>query len=236
MSPRKAGLLGARHPRRPDALRDLIAYASPLPAGPAEVDVPDVGTWGMCLNDQLGDCTIAAAAHLQMSWAHEHGSSLVVPSDEEVRAAYYAMTGGRDSGLVEADVLAVWRTQGLLSDLLMGYAPVNRGDLATMRDALAVFSGLYVGVQMPGVAQEQFEAGEPWHLTGTSADRQIEGGHAVPLLGYDAEGFACVTWGAVQHVTWDWWETYGTEAWALVPSDDCHDIDFEALEADLAKV
>lgn len=50
-----------------------------------------------------------------------------------------------------------------------------------------------------------------------------------------------MTWGTVQPMTWDWWSTYGDEAWVIL-SDEYErtgtvgGIDVTALQADSASV
>ena len=48
--------------------------------------------WGMMGNDKVGDCTCAAAGHLVMDWTANTGKE-VVPSSQQIVAAYSAITG-----------------------------------------------------------------------------------------------------------------------------------------------
>jgi hypothetical protein len=43
-------------------------------------------------NDKVGDCTCAAAGHLVMDWTANTGKE-VVPSSQQIVAAYSAITG-----------------------------------------------------------------------------------------------------------------------------------------------
>lgn len=45
------------------------------------------------------------------------------------------------------------------------------------------------------------------------------GGHAVTILAYDEEHLTCVTMGNEQKMTWDFWETYNDEAYAIITED-----------------
>ncbi len=47
----------------------------------------------MMENDQIGDCTCAAAEHLIMEWTANAGKKMVTPSDKQIVAAYSAITG-----------------------------------------------------------------------------------------------------------------------------------------------
>lgn len=227
----KYGRLAAR---RPVGLRDLTAYAGgPLPSAPPQVTPPSVADWGMYGNDQFGDCTAAGVVHLRMANAAEHAETETFPTEQEVVAEYFALSGGQDTGLVEADVLQTWQTTGLWGNKIVGYAPVDHRNQAELRSVVAAFGASYLGVAMPAPAQGQFAAGQPWDLTSTSADRQIEGGHCIVLAGYDDCFGYVVTWGALQRATWRWLATYLEEAWAVLSSEDDR-VDDAALRADLA--
>ena len=114
---------------------------------------------------------------------------------------------------MESKVLKTWMSSGLWANKIVGYAPVNVHSLDSLKQAIAYFGGVYVGIQVPSNAQDQFRAGLPWTLVPGWQHQQIEGGHAVPLLGYDDQYLYAITWGAVQPMAWDWWSTYSDEAW-----------------------
>lgn len=225
--------LGRLPARRPIGLADLGRYLhDPLPAGPNQVAAPKVTDWQMLGNDTYGDCTIAGVVHLRMANASAHGQAETFPDDKQVVATYLTLGHGHDNGLVEADVLRTWKTVGLFGDKIPGYAPGDHRNEDELRSIVAAFGGCYLGVAIPSPAQQQFGAGEPWDLTGTSADRDIEGGHAVPVVGYDAQYAYVVTWGKTQPVTWRWMASYLEEAWCVLTSEDAR-VDLAALQADL---
>ena len=73
----KLGKHAARHDPRTLL---LASYATPaLPAPPPKLDLTTKikGAWGMMDNDQLGDCTCAAAGHLIMEWTSNAQSKMV---------------------------------------------------------------------------------------------------------------------------------------------------------------
>ena len=83
---------------------------------------------------------------------------------------------------------------------------------------------------------DQFQADEPWTVVPGPAPTD---GHYVPLIGYDAQHLYCVSWGRVQPMTWDFFETYCDEAWALLSHEflvngkSVDGYDFQQLRADL---
>jgi hypothetical protein len=235
--------MGKLAPQFPVALKELSAYTpKPLPQPPTSVDwAKNVATWPMDGNDVYGDCTMAAAAHMIQSWNAQTNEQLPVPRDQQVIAQYMKLTGGQDTGLVESQVLKQWLGSGLWGNKIIGYAPVNVHSLDSLKQAIAYFGGVYVGIQVPHNAEDQFRSGEPWTLVSGWQQQPIIGGHAVPLLGYDDQYMYAVTWGAVQPMGWDWWSTYGDEAWVLLSEEyeragKVNGIDVAALQADLAQV
>ena len=236
----KYGKLGPQFPERLKSFKSYLTTAlAPPPAGIDDYD--GVASWPMFGNDQYGDCTMAAAAHGIQCWNAVAKTADPVPAEKDVVAEYLKLTHGRDSGLVEANVLKTWRRAGLWGNRIVGYAPVNVHDQITLKQTIQLFGLTYVGIQVPANAEAQFEARQPWTLVEGWQNQQIVGGHAIPFVGYDAEWLYAVTWGAVQKVAWDWWQTYGDEAWAILPqaykeAGTVDNIDFAALESDLSQV
>jgi hypothetical protein len=183
-------------------------------------------------NDEYGDCTIAGVVHLRMADAAEQSQSETWPSADEVVRTYFTLSGGQDAGLNEADVLHTWYRAGLFGDKISGYAPVNHRSFDELRSVVAAFGGSYLGITVPAPAQEQFANGQPWDLTGTSEDRDIEGGHCVPAVGYDSQYVYVVTWGQLQKATWRWVHANLEEAWAVLTSEDAR-VNLSALQQDL---
>lgn len=232
----KYGRLAAQ---KPVGLRHIVDYlTNPLPKAPASYPAPSAPAagWGMLGNDQYGDCTMAAVVHLrEANNAEAKGNETTWPTANDVVAEYFKLSGGQDTGLVEANVLQTWYKAGLFGDTISGYAPVNTKNLDELRSVVALFGASYLGVAVPAPAQQQFGAGQPWDLTGTPEDNDIEGGHAVPIIGYDADYAYVVTWGAIQKATWRWVARYLDEAWAVLTSEDAR-VNLAALQADLRRL
>src|SRR5579863_2662085 len=224
--------LGKLPPRRDPRTLMLASYITgALPAPPASFDLTaKVGaSWGMMDNDQIGDCTCAAAGHLLMEWTANAGKKMFTPTDKQIVAAYSAITGynpttgANDNGAVEIDVLNYWRQSGIAGHKIGAYVatePANHNDIM---DAVCVFEGCYIGLGLPISAQAQVQNHQPWSVPpgGTTGDGAPGswGGHAVPIVAYDARGVTCVTWGALQVMTWTFWEAYCNEAYAIISPD-----------------
>jgi hypothetical protein len=247
----KLGKSTARHD--PRALL-LASYVTPaLPAPPASFDLSmKVGSsWGMMDNDEIGDCTCAAAGHLIMEWTANSGKKMVTPTDQQIVAAYSAITGynpktgANDNGANEVDVLNYWRQTGIAGDKIGAYVSLEPSNHTHVMDSVYIFEGCYIGVQLPISAQAQTQNHQPWSVPpgGTTGDGKPGswGGHAIPVVAYDTRGVTVVTWGALQAMTWSFWEAYCDEAYAIL-SDDYMDgqkkapqgFNLQQLQADLA--
>jgi len=241
---RTVGMMGKARPQFPVALKDLHYYATaPLPSPPKAVDHATGVSEGFPMdgNDRYGDCTMAAAAHMIQAWNAQTGIQLPVPADADVIAQYLKLSHGKDTGLVESRVLQDWMRDGLWENKIVGYAPINVHSLEGLKQAVAYFGGVYVGIQVPKNAETQFADEKPWTLEGDWQREPIKGGHAVPILGYDAKYMYCVTWGAVQKMTWDWWSVYGDEAWVILSEEyqqagKIGGLDVALLKADLSSL
>lgn len=231
----------------------LASYVTPtLPTPPAQHDLTaKINSWGMMENDQLGDCTCAAAGHLIMEWTANAGKKMVTPTDKQIVAAYSAITGynpktgANDNGAVEIDVLNYWRQSGIARHKIGAYVALEPSNHIHIMDSVYIFEGCYIGLQLPVSAQAQVQNHQPWSVPpgGPTGDGKPGswGGHAVPVVAYDARGVTVVTWGALQAMTWSFWEAYCDEAYAILSTDYLDDkqqspagFNMQQLQADLA--
>ena len=217
MSERIVGQLGRLPAKRPDGLHMFAYYqANPLPKAPLTLGTPNVKEWFMLGNDKYGDCTFAGAYHAKMAVAKLENIKEKTLSDKAVVDAYLQYTNGQDQGAVEADLLDHWKKEGLFGSKIEAYAPSDHHDFEEIKSIVNTFGFCYIGILVPAPCQQQFAAHEPWDITGTSADDQIEGGHCVIIVGYDHDMFYVVTWGEIQAVTKRWFEKYLEETWAII--------------------
>jgi hypothetical protein len=221
---------GARLPPPPDSFDEASAVTS----------------WPMYANDRIGDCTIAAAAHMIEAWtaAGDEGGAVAIPEQavldafDQVKVVDPAM--GQE-GAVELDVLRYWRAQGIGGHRIGAYARVSVHNRVLVQTAAWLFGGLYIGAQLPLTAQGQ----DVWDFTGSltgPAKPGSWGGHAVDVVRYDAQGLTVVTWGRLQRLTWNFWDRYCDEAYCILSDDFLehgsapNGFDLGALQADLALV
>jgi hypothetical protein len=225
----KLGKLTARHDPRTLL---LASYTTPtLPAPPPALNAAKQvkGSWGLMDNDQIGDCTCAAAGHLIMEWTASAQSKMVTPPDQQIVAAYSAITGynpttgANDNGAQELDVLNYWRQQGIAGHRIQAFIALEPSNHTHVMDAVWIFSGCYIGLALPKSAQAQTSNKLTWSVppqgTGGDGAPGSWGGHAVPVVAYDSRSLTVVTWGALQTMTWGFWAAYCDEAYAVLSPD-----------------
>jgi hypothetical protein len=238
---RIAGKLGKTAAVKPHGLSELAFYAQgKLLDPPPSVAVPDVPSWNMMDNDRLGCCVISGVGHLIMAANADVGKADPVPDDAHIQEQYFAITGGQDAGCNELDVLKLWYGRGLFDprNKIAAFAPVRESNPLDVHASVAYFGACFIGVSLPGSAQQQFANGEPWTIT---PQDQIEGGHCVVIVGYDPQYLYAVTWGAITAITYPWMSRYCDEAWAVIPQSFVEAgkgplFDLKSLQADIGNL
>jgi hypothetical protein len=224
----KLGKSPAVHPK---GLRMMASLTIGLPEPPPAVGwykgingKNGVLTWPMDLNDSLGDCTIAGIAHLIQLWTTLTGSP-IVPPDAQVKSEYSRLCGyvdgqpSTDNGGVESDLLAEWKSGGILGTKIDDFVGVNPQSQIQMRDAIHYFGGAYLGVELPISAQDQ----DIWDVPAGGAVGDGApgswGGHAIVAVVMDARYVGVITWGSLKLATIEWLSTYCSEAYAIISPD-----------------
>lgn len=183
--------------------------------------VSKVADWPMYLNDRYGDCTCATAGHIiEAVTTYGQGSTIKI-SDADVLRAYEAVsgfnpsTGANDNGAVVQDVLNYWRKTGIGGHKILAFAEVDVKNYDELYAALALFGTLYLGIDFPNTAMDQFDKGQPWDVV---EGARSEGGHAINAGFYDSKDglWKVITWGKVQPMTQAFWDKYVEEAWIVI--------------------
>jgi len=214
-----------------------------------------ISDWRMYLNDQLGDCTIARAAHSFDAQRVYAGYSPAVFSDQVIVSTYSACGGyvpgnpSTDNGCQEPDVLNYLMHTGMVDEAgythkLAGWAAFkDPTDLSLMTAALSTFGTVVVDIAVQQAQEDQFSAGQPWQYVPGS-----------PLLGYHSIAFQyrgvgytgvyeMVTWGLLQRSTRMFGHHQIKEAYVPVSADfiqangvTVQGMDLEQLLADMPGV
>lgn len=215
---RHAGMRGMRN-AEPVAMETLSSYLhGALPRPPRSFDYSTrIEEFPVALNDDLENSPVAAVIHLLQLMYAEIGEQYIYPGDDAVRIVSESFIS--DKGIPGREILNFWMQHGLFGTRITGYVPVNIFNRKEMASAISAFGGLYLGAAMPENAEEQFEDGEPWDLTYEPLDGLPSWGHCFVATGCNRFGIDIVTWGEPESMTWEWWETYGMEAWAVIPQE-----------------
>jgi hypothetical protein len=238
-----------KHPPVVDArtLRFGMYLTTALPNPPASVDYGvRVAAWPMYGNDKYGDCTCAAAGHMIQNWtANANGE--VTPPNSAVVSFYEHFVGDPpppDAGCNMIQVLNYWRKAGLAQHKINAYAALQLKSQTEATTALYLFGTVYIGVELPDFAVEGDMLTVPWVVpaggaVGNAAPNP-ENGHCIPAVAYDADNLTVITWGEPKTMSWEFYEAYADEAFAVLSLDfieksgtDLDGFDLAALETDL---
>lgn len=203
-----------KQPARVDKRTVLLRQVAPsLPEPLDHVDwLNGKLSWGMMRNDSLGDCTCAAIGHAEQTLTgNVYGLTEVTPPDADIVALYSAACGyvpgnaATDQGGNELDVLNYVRKNGVFGvDQLLAYADTNPGDTRHVKQAISMFGGVYIGLQLPDSVCKGDLLEASWNLSGKIQPNPYNG-HAVWVPAYNSIGPMCITWGAVKQMSWAFW-------------------------------
>ncbi len=219
-----------RKPRHYDPRIQKLKHIGLMPTAPASVDWTKGQTsFGMMLNDQLGDCTCAAIYHARQIWTSNAGVEST-EGDTDVLSLYENACGydpsnpNTDQGGSEQAVLNYILRSGMPIDSnpnvdkIAAYVEVDQSNLNEVKVTINEFGVAYIGIQIPqSIYDPQGNVQGVWDFV--DANSAILGGHAVVLVGYDADGFSFISWGSLYKMTWSFFQTYCDEAYAIADKD-----------------
>jgi hypothetical protein len=187
---------------------------------------------GMMLNDQLGDCTCAAAYHAMQVWSHHGRSTLLTEPSQYVLQMYqefagYDGTEATDQGAVEQDILRQWLSRGVPiqegtetrpgpgRSYILSAMEVDPHNRESVKRAIYDCGGVYIGFDVPAWLMQTPKPPSVWDAR-SKQDNQIVGGHAVFCSGYNSKTVDVLSWGQKYRMTWQFFEKSVREAYALV--------------------
>lgn len=177
-------------------------------------------------NDQLGDCTAAAAAHIETGLSQFGQGTPVVVSNDDVIKFYSGSTGyvpGNPSTDQGGDMITVqnyWLKTGIAGHKIAAYFAVDPTDFEEMRAALYLFGNLNIGFNCPQSALDAFgKPGAVWDVVKGRASRPV-GGHAVGVHKMVKGGNLTVsTWGGTIEMTPAFWTKYVDEPYSVASQE-----------------
>ena len=202
-------------------------YLTPsLPPPPPAIDYSKpVPSWPMMANDTYGDCTCAAAGHMIQEWTANNGNQVVL-SDTQILKAYKHFAGNNpDAGANMLDVLKYWRSTGIGNHKITAFAQLEPRNDLQLRDAVDLFGNCYIGVALPDsvVTPGSDFTKNPWIVppqgpVGDAAPNP-NNGHCIPAVAYDQRNVYVVTWGVLKSMSWQFFDAYMDEAFAVLSVD-----------------
>jgi len=182
-------------------------------------------SWGMMGNDTYGDCTCAAAGHMIMEWTANNGDEVIIPDKNIITFYNHFAHGNPDAGANMLDVLKFWRQAGLDNHKIQAFVSLEPHNNVEAQDAVNLFGNCYIGLALPdfAVAPGTDFLKNPWVVPpqGPIGDATPDenNGHCVPAVGYDQHNIYVVTWGIVKSMSWQFYNTYMDEAYAVLSPD-----------------
>src|SRR5215467_97058 len=219
--------LGKHRPQIDKRTLQFGAYLTKaLAPPPATVDyTKPVSAWPMMGNDTYGDCTCAAAGHMIEEWTANTGTEKILADAAILHAYNHFAHGNPDAGADMLSVLKYWRKTGIGGDKIAAFAQLEPQNDVQAKDSVSIFGTLYIGLALPNFAvpPDTDFLTIPWLVppggtVGDAAPNQ-DNGHCVPAVGYDERSLYIVTWGAVKSMSWQFYDAYADEAFAVLSPD-----------------
>lgn len=215
--------LGRRPLTRDSRDLKLRTFADLSKVRPSSVHWGDKLTFGMLLNDRLGDCVPAGMLHQVQVWSAAAGNREFVPTDADALALYEEIAGynpsdpSTDQGTDPRAALRWWKANGAAGHEIAAYVAVDPTNEAEVKTAVWLCGGIGLCLELPKAAQGE---GVDWKVTrGKNAAPGSWGGHWTCANGYDRHGLIDVTWGEQGRLTWGFLERYCVGAYACVSPD-----------------
>ncbi len=224
----------ARPPKNAPALRLGSFLQRGAPAYPAAEDyLARLTGWQMLGNDVAGDCNA-------VTWANTRRlvtatlTTEYYPTQAQVWQFYQTQNPGfdpngsqdtngpgsqDDQGMdIQTGLEYLHATGGPDGVQAVAFAKVDHTNMAEVKAALAIFGGLWLGIQVLDANQQQFAQGMAWtDVTGSP----IDGGHAILGGGYEPD-VRFITWAKETEFAPSFWNgaVQGTplveEAWVVI--------------------
>jgi hypothetical protein len=225
---------GRRPPKKAPALRFGSFLRGAGPSYPAREDyLASLTGWQMLGNDAVGDCNAVTWANFRRLVT----ATLTVenyPTQEQVWEFYKtqnpdfdpsgtASTNGpgssADQGMdVQTGLEYLHATGGPDGAKAVAFAKVDHTKIVEVKAALAIFGGLWLGIQVLKANQDEFAEGKAWSDV---AGSPVEGGHAILGGGYNPD-IRFITWAKETRFASSFWNgvVQGAplveEAWAVI--------------------
>lgn len=220
----KLGRTLSKPDRRTLWLSDYLIRKELPPLPPArnwgeKVTVP----WGVMKNDEIGDCVLAAAGHMDMVW-HFNSGHPYIPPDSDIVRAYSEITGydpsdpTTDRGTSPLEALKYWRNTGIGGHKIGAFVALNPKRQDQIRHATNLFGAAFMAVALPSAVRGRDLWDVPWDMKEPVGDWApwSWGGHMIASPKFDTPFCYVVTWGTIYPMSWEFSSFYCDEAYAVL--------------------
>ena len=195
-----------------------------MPVHPAADDpLARLSGWQMLGNDQYGDCVAVTWANLRRLTTAALSTEFYPPLSQ-VEALYRTQNPGfpsQDDGMdIQTCLEYLVKTGGPDGVKALGFAAVDYTNPDEVKAAIALFGGVWVGIDVLDANETEFDDGQPWDYVPGSPDA---GGHSVLTGGYGAGGSGqlggdekFITWAEETSFTDAFWSKQVSECWVVV--------------------
>lgn len=242
LRPRRAGKYGRRAPKNAPALeaRSFLKLDAVIPPHPSSADYLRImSAWSMLGNDRAGNCVAVTWANFRRLLTHFAGSERY-PSQAEVWQFYKTQNpdfdpngspqvngpgSPADQGMdIQTALEYLHKYGGPDSVKPVAFARVDYTNQQELQAALAIFGGLWLGVNVIQANMQEFDASQPWdYVPGSPTD----GGHSILAGGY-TPNVKFITWAAETEFTESFREHLFEEAWAVIWPEHLSTAQFQA--------
>ncbi len=230
----KLGKLPVRRDARTLRLSTVLRALPPIPSvwdydANSQLKIPTP----VFANDTYGDCVIAGRAHFTLRFEANEQKKVLSISDDDVLNEYWKEGQAEwgyekpNVGLVMLDSLKSWRKDGWVVNgqtyNIYAFGIIDWTNHNEVVAAIYLLTGVLFGMALPKSAISQ--VGKLWTVTtGSDAEPGSWGLHCLSRLAYqpssDIIGGPAVTWGLKQQMTWEFWDKYVDECYAIVDDRD----------------
>jgi hypothetical protein len=240
---RVPGKCGLRAPSNKPAIRfgDILRAGATIPPHPDREDyLAALSDWQMLGNDQAGDCVAVTWANFRRLVTAVLGARENYPTQDAVWQIYRTQNPGFDpQGTADTNGPGSAYDQGMDIQTLLEYlvkhggpdgvkavafAKVDYTNLDELKAADAIFGGVWSGIEVTDVNEQEFSEGKPWDYDNHG---EILGGHSVLIGGYTPQQ-RFITWAAETEFTDAFVKNQVEEAWIVVWPEHLGTKQFEA--------
>ena len=242
---RVAGKHGRRAPKNAPAIRlgDVLKAGATIPPHPGAEDyLARMSGWQMLGNDSAGDCVAVTWSNFRRMVTALLAGHEVYPTQDQVWEVYKTQNpdfdpngdpnvngpGSQADEGMDIQTLLEWlvKTGGPDGVKAVAFAKVDYTNQQELDAALAVFGGVWVGVNVLQANMDEFNAGQPWDYV---AGSPLDGGHSVLAGGYEQNGGTkFITWAAETEFTQGFLQHQVEETWIVVWPEHLGTAQFEA--------